>query len=224
MFAWRGTPEGASEARAEHMTTTRFWWVRHAPVVDNGGLIYGGSEIDADVSDLPVFEGLARTLPKPATFLASGLSRARQTLAAVRAAGRDDIPETIALDPRLNEQSLGDWHGLPIREVFPKGGPWPGFWMMPANERAPGGESFADLCARAAPAIEEIAAAHRGGHVVVAAHGGTIRAALAHALDLEPSAALAFSVENCSVTRIDHIAGQNGAAAWRVAGVNLAPR
>ena len=36
---------------------------------------------------------------------------------------------------------------------------------------------------------------------------GAIRAALALALDLDPEAALAFTIENCSITRIDRIHG-----------------
>lgn len=205
------------------MTTTRFWWVRHAPVVDNGGLVYGGAEIDADVTDAALFQWLAGTLPQNAVWQASALSRTHQTLAAVRAAGRDDIPGTLPADPRLNEQSLGDWHGKPIREVFPKGGPWPGFWMLAADHRAPGGESFADLCDRVAPAVQDMARDHAGKDVVVGAHGGVIRAALAQALQLAPAQALAFSVENCSVTRIDHIAHRDGRAAWRVGRTNLLP-
>jgi alpha-ribazole phosphatase len=202
------------------MTTTRFWWVRHAPVVDNGGRIYGGAEIDADVSDNSTFASLAKALPQPAVFLTSALSRTHQTLAAVRAQGRDDIPESPPADARLNEQSLGDWHGQRISDVFPTGGPWPGFWMMPANERAPNGESFADLCERVAPAIHDIQAAHAGQDIVIGAHGGSIRAALRLALDITPEAALAFSIDNCSITRIDHLSAPGSRRAWRVVGTN----
>ncbi len=206
------------------MTITRFWWVRHAPAINNGGLIYGGAEIDADTSAVEVFAGLAAALPRDAVFLASGLARTHQTLAAVRAAGHPGVPDPVAGDPRLNEQSLGDWHGMPIREIFPTGGPWPGFWMLDAARRAPNGESFTDLTQRVAPAVIDIRDRHAGRDIVIAAHGGTIRAALGQALALAPAAALAFSIDNCSITRIDHIEGKSGAAAWRVAGVNHCPR
>jgi len=205
------------------MSETRFWWVRHAPVVENGGLVYGGAEIDADVSDVSLFRGLAAALPKNAAFVASALSRTRQTLNAVSRAGRPDIPATLALDARLNEQSLGDWHGRPIADVFPEGWPWPGFWMLDADIRPPGGESFSDLCARVEEAIYDLKAEHRARDIVIAAHGGTIRAALRLALDIAPDAALAFSVGNCSITRIDHIDGAHRGEAWRVSGVNIAP-
>ena len=203
------------------MTTTQFWWLRHAPVVDNGGRVYGGAEIDADVSDRATFQALAARLPRNARFIASSLSRARQTLLAVRAEGRDDIPKDMARDPALNEQSLGDWHGAPIVEVFPNGMPWPGFWMLDAETRPPGGESFVDVCARVATAVDRMCADHAGETLVVAAHGGVIRAALAQALGLSPAAALAFSVANCSVTRLHHLEHRNGDTAWQMAGVNI---
>src|SRR5438270_31413 len=59
---------------------------------------------------------------------------------------------------------------------------------------------------------------------VVYRHGGTIRAALALALDLDPEAALAFTIENCSITRIDRIDGPGMGHGWRVVRVNQPPR
>ena len=46
-------------------------------------------------------------------------------------------------------------------------------------------------------------------------HSGTIRAALAIALELTPEQALRFAVEPLSLTRIDRVAG-----GWRIVGVN----
>lgn len=205
------------------MTTTQFWWIRHAPVVDNGGRIYGGAEIDADVSDRQTFQSLAKSLPANAQFMASSLSRTRQTLLAVRKEGRTDIPEDLPLDPELNEQSLGDWHGDLIADRFPMGMPWPGFWMLDADACSPGGESFIDVCARVAAAVDRIREEHAGKTIVIAAHGGVIRAALAQALAIPPATALSFSIANCSITRIHHLARKTGEAAWQVAGVNLPP-
>ena len=63
----------------------------------------------------------------------------------------------------------------------------------------PGGESFADACARIVPALESLAAG--GGRIAVVAHAGTVRAALSRALG-RPGAALAFRVAPLSLTRI----------------------
>ncbi len=71
---------------------------------------------------------------------------------------------------------------------------------------------------------------HAGRDIVAVTHGGTIRAALAIALDLDPERALAIGTENCSLTRVDHIVGEAGShapgteAVWRIAQVNLSPK
>ena len=53
------------------------------------------------------------------------------------------------------------------------------------------------------------------GDVVLVVHSGTIRAALAIALDLAPDAALRFVIDPLSLTRIDRL--ESG---WRVVAVN----
>jgi alpha-ribazole phosphatase len=53
------------------------------------------------------------------------------------------------------------------------------------------------------------------GDVVLVVHSGTIRAAIAIALDLDPDAALRFVIDPLSVTRIDRL--ESG---WRVVAVN----
>ena len=59
---------------------------------------------------------------------------------------------------------------------------------------------------------------YSGRDIIAVAHGGTIRAALALALD--PEAALAFTIENCSFTRINRIDGPSMGHGWRVVRVN----
>ena len=54
-------------------------------------------------------------------------------------------------------------------------------------------------------------------------HGGTIRAALSIALGIEPERALGFSVDTCSVTRLDHLSNAAEGAAWRIVAVNQHP-
>jgi hypothetical protein len=46
---------------------------------------------------------------------------------------------------------------------------------------------------------------------------------LALALDLDPEAALAFTIENCSITRIHRIDGPGMGRGWRVFRVNEPP-
>jgi alpha-ribazole phosphatase len=79
------------------------------------------------------------------------------------------------------------------------------------------------VLARVGPALSRLSGEYAGRDIVAVAHGGSIRAALATALSLDPEAALSFSVDTWSLTRIDHIAdaGRDGAAAWRIVSVNL---
>jgi broad specificity phosphatase PhoE len=56
---------------------------------------------------------------------------------------------------------------------------------------------------------------------VVVAHGGSIRAALAHALAVDAERALGFAIDNCSLTRLDHFPSDD---AWRIGAVNFLPQ
>jgi broad specificity phosphatase PhoE len=105
-----------------------------------------------------------------------------------------------------------------------RGGAFHRFWHAPAHEHVPGGESFVDVMQRVARAIHQVLDANRGRDIIAVAHGGTIRAALGLALGLEPEACLAFTMENCSITRIDHSDGPGMGHGWRVVTVNRPPR
>ncbi len=210
-------------------TTTRWWWIRHAPV-NSGGRIYGQSDPPADCSDPVTFPALAAALPEGAAWVASHLRRTHQTAEAILA-HRGDAPG-LRIEERLAEQDFGDWQGMSHAELAERrDGAWHRFWLAPAAEAPPGGESFVQVCDRVSAAVRELSAELAGADVVAVAHGGTIRAALALALGLDPERALALAVDNCSLTRIDHIAGPAGSHAqdgdrsgvWRVVRVNQGP-
>ena len=203
---------------------THFFWVRHAPVREDGGRIYGQRDLSCDCSDGNVFVALARVLPRDAVWVASNLRRTHETARAIWAADRNKFAgvrfEEIAA---LAEQDLGDWQGLDRAEFFAKRKPTPGsFWFAPADERAPGGESFADLLARVRAAVAALTEKYGGRDVIAVAHGGTIRAAIAIALDLTARAGLAFATDNCAITQLDFYAG-DGAQGWRIVSINHEP-
>ncbi|WP_374446288.1 histidine phosphatase family protein [Stella sp.] len=200
-------------------TVTRWWWVRHAPVRVNDGRIYGQTDHPCDCSDRPLFEALAQRLPDDAIWVTSTLLRTVQTADALRAAGATG-PDPLR-EPAFVEQSFGDWQGLKYAELQEKRGEsWHRFWLAPAHEAPPGGESFVDLLGRVAPAIDRLTLEHRGRDIVAVTHGGTIRAAIAHALQVPPETALAFSIDNVSLTRLEHVDGPGLGHGWRVALVN----
>lgn len=203
---------------------TRWWWIRHAPVPDTVN-IYGQNDVDSDTSDRNVFEALARELPRGAAWFTSNLKRTHQTAEAIIDAM---IEKDVASETRLSitefaEQHLGEWQGLNRAEFFASRAHLSHpFWFGPASERAPGGESFDDLYARVASAIERINTENIGRDIVAVTHGGTIKAAIGHALKLSTDAALAFAIDNCSITRLDQL-GTGAGSFWRAVSINHRP-
>ena len=213
-------------------TTTRWWWIRHAPV-DSGGRIYGQCDLPADCSDDARMRWLAGMLPEDAIWVTSQLKRTHQTAAAIRAqfpAERREGLGTPEVEPQLAEQHFGDWQGRTYAELDRlRDGAWHRFWLAPAEVTPPGGESFAAVMARVGEAVARLSRHHGDRDIVAVAHGGTIRAAVGLALGLEPDKALAVAIDTCSLTRLDRVAGAAGShdaggrESWRVAQVNLGP-
>ena len=202
---------------------TRWWWVRHAPVVGNGGRIHGQSDVPCDTSDTRAFQALAAALPADAVWVTSPLARAVATAKAITAAG---VPARLSVVERdLAEQNFGQWQGLRWKDVEAADDPaYEAYWRNPALNAPPGGESFADLARRVAAVMGRLTADHAGADIVAVAHGGTIRGALTLALALEPGQALSIKVDTLSLTRINHVGDAMEArrgGAWRVVGVNL---
>ena len=202
------------------VVTTRWWWVRHAPVRSDGGNIYGQQDIECDTGDTEVFEAVAKMLPRDAVWYSSNLKRTHQTADAIWAAGFPK-PAVMTQEKALAEQHLGEWQGM-NRAAFLASRPVGSHWFAAIDEPAPGGESFMDLYNRVKGAIDRINADHAGKDVIAVAHGGTIKAAVGLALGGLVEKGLAFDIDNCSVTRLDHLASA-GRSNWRLPMVNQQP-
>lgn len=201
---------------------TSWWWVRHAPVRGPAGRIYGQTDVDCDTSDAASFQVLANVLPREAVWLVSPLERTRQTFAAIAAGLCRDIEAEIEAD--FAEQRFGSWEGLNWPEMQRQDpGAYAAFWEDPTRHAPPAGESFATLMARVTTAIERRGRQHAGKTIVAIAHGGTIRAAVAHALGLTPEAAMAIVVDNLSLTRLTLFAERllhDRGGQWRIETIN----
>ncbi len=194
---------------------TRWWWIRHAPVPGPPGLLKGRLDLPSDTSDTAVFIGQAARLPANAICITSTRLRTQQTFKALVEAGFPG--RAPAAEPGFDEQDFGQFEG----RVWGALGDDPAvaiFLADPANTAPPDGESFAALVERVRGAIARVGAHNIGQDIVVVAHAGTIRAALAVALGISPAAALAFAIEHVSLTRIDAVG-----SAWRVLGVSWLP-
>ena len=204
------------------LTGTRFWLIRHAMVDENArAILYGVMDVALCETTLlaqgPMYSSLAERLPRPATWRVTPLSRTRRTAEAIFAAGYPTTP--LATEPDLIEQSLGEWQGLPHAELPARlTRPKHAFWPLAGTEHPPGGETMQDVIHRAGAALERLAVEHEGDDIVIVSHGGTIRAAVAHALGIGPDNALHLAVQNLSLTRLERYP-----EGWRVVCVNELP-
>ncbi len=198
--------------------TQCFWLIRHALVhPDSLTQLYGTNDVPVcDVTmaaDAPRYAALAARLPRPARLICTPLTRTQLTAAALIRAGYPD--ETPQIDPAFVEQNFGSFQGQPISDFDARSTTerHP-FWPVHAQETPPGGENFADMIARTGAGLERLLASPERDTIIVS-HGGAIRAMCAYALGLTAHQALCFSVDNISLTRLEH--NRHG---WRILSVN----
>jgi alpha-ribazole phosphatase len=194
----------------------------------NQGCCYGQTDFPCDVAAAEHFVALAAGLPRDAVWVASPLKRTHMTGAALVAAGADGPAQMpgpdLHVEADLIEQHFGDWQGVKYSELHARRtDDWQRFWLAPAHETPPGGESFALVTERVHRAIARLNTRYEGRDIVSLSHGGVIRAALSQALELPPQGSLTFAVDNLSLTRIEHFPEPGGAHGWRVAMVNQPP-
>ncbi|MCF8482601.1 MAG: histidine phosphatase family protein [Rhodospirillum sp.] len=195
---------------------TRWWWVRHAPVPDSQGRIQGRMDLPCDTGDEEEIAALGGRLPPGAALVLTPLSRTHQTAHALEMAGArlDPFEEEEA----FLEQDFGRWQGKTWGGLASQDPPDPdleAFWRDPGLGTPPGGESFVRVMDRVARAVLDWSDRLGDRDVVVVAHAGAIRAAVAQALELSPAAALRLSVEPLSLTRIDRFAAPDSGWALR---------
>ncbi|PKP68025.1 MAG: phosphoglycerate mutase [Alphaproteobacteria bacterium HGW-Alphaproteobacteria-5] len=197
-----------------HRVATELILIRHAPALA-GGRLCGRSDVAADCGDGRRIAALGAALGRPARVVTSPALRCRQTAAALW----PGLATTE--DAALWEQDFGEWEGRALADL-PDLGTLPAAAL--ADHRPPGGESFADLCARVQPALVRLA--DGAGPVAIVAHAGTVRAGLALALGAS-APALAFAVAPLSATRISALpAGDRSGdqpVGWSIGAVNWTP-
>ncbi|PFG43549.1 putative phosphoglycerate mutase [Isoptericola jiangsuensis] len=135
-------------------------------------------------------------LPRPEVVVASPMTRAQETAAAI---GRR-LGAHVRTDDRFTEVRFGDWEGLTPVEVDER---WPGDlsrWVREGTFAPPGGESYAALGERVLPALDDVAAAHATGTSVVVAHAAVIRALVGLTLQAPPTAWGRLRIPPCSLS------------------------
>jgi len=150
-----------------------------------------------------------------AALFSSDLTRARRSAEIIGA------PHGLAptLVPALREMAMGRWEGLTAEEI--RGREPVAFedWMARVGEFPfPGGESVADLVARAAAAFDAIVTSAPGSAIAIVAHGGTNRALLCRALGLPFARLLALGQDYGALSVLEQHDG-----AWRLRRLNERP-
>jgi broad specificity phosphatase PhoE len=127
----------------------------------------------------------------------SPLLRAIQTAAIIAAPhGLSPLPVE-----ELTECDVGRWEGLDWQTVrYLDADGHERFHADPASFGYPGGESFADVLARAAPALNDVLRRHGGESILVVAHHVVNRTFLASLLGLSPGQARQVSLDNCGIS------------------------
>jgi probable phosphoglycerate mutase len=109
-------------------------------------------------------------------IFSSDLRRARDTAAYVSTA----VGRPVTLDVRLRERCFGNLEGSPVARSPVALTGIHQERVVDADARPEGGESIRDLYARATAFLDGLDASDVGGEVVVVAHGGFVRVALAY--------------------------------------------
>lgn len=196
------------------MASTRILLVRHGETDDNKNLVFQGQEgrgLNARGREQAALLAarLVKAGARPGALVSSDLDRARET-AEILGAVLGLAPE---LDPDLREVYLGGWQGLSydqIAQKFPE--EWAA-WRNGEDVRRGGGETYAELAARMARALDRAAVAHEGGATLVVSHGAAIKSFVGRVLGIGTPGMRAFRVAvNTGVTVVEREADQS----WRL--------
>jgi len=178
--------------------------VRHGETDFNrDGIIQGHIDIplnDRGRDKTVLLRGALDGRPVDALY-ASPLKRALETARILS----DGMTHTVKELPGLMEFNFGKWEGRVFTDIIAE---YPEEWRT-WKERwreaeIPGGETFAAFTSRVLAALNEILEAHAGKTVLVATHGGPIRAILAHCICGDcVEGYWKFQIDNSSLTELE---------------------
>ena len=182
----------------------RLLLVRHGEVLANRELRYVGSRdeplADSGIAQAESLAAAVAPLPVRAVY-SSPLSRARETGGRIAAAR--DVP--LHLEPRLREQSFGDWEGLTRAEVLSAGRRARcGGWEADLGTAPPGGEAARRRSRRGCSTWSASSpASHAGEWIALVSHVGPIKALLCAALGAPLATARHLFLDPATLSVVD---------------------
>ncbi|MHA7155019.1 histidine phosphatase family protein [Arthrobacter sp. TMN-50] len=199
-----------------------FW--RHGRTDWNArGLFQGQEDIPLDEIGRQQAQEAAAELAHlaPARLLSSDLARAADT--ATELASLTGL--SVHCDARVRETDAGRWQGLSFADIAARFPDDQTAWRNGDPEvRAGGGESRVTVGRRMAEGtLDAVSGLAAGQTLVVASHGGAIRAGLAALMGLPPQLWSSLSgVSNCHWSVLEELdSGANGPSKWQLTEHNV---
>lgn len=164
---------------------TRIWLIRHGATEWNLNKRAQG-QADVALTDKGIAQAkevaVALSSFRLDAVVSSDLVRASDT---ARPLGEEQGLE-VQTDPAFREIDQGEWTGLSTDEIRRR---WPELWGSARHYSArPGGESPAQVRARALAGLERWVRGYPGATIAIVSHGGTIRWLVAESLGYDDRA------------------------------------
>ena len=179
----------------------------------------GQEDVPLDEVGLDQVRRAAQTLIglKPTKIVSSDLARARVTAESLASlAGL-----TVSTDPDLRETFAGVWQGLTRSEIIERFPQEFAAWGGDSDVRPGGGETRLEVADRVTRAIERaLNDVPENGTLVIASHGGALRAGLGRLLGLAPAQWAALGVlanaQWTVLTELDELTPRPVGLNWRL--------
>lgn len=113
------------------------------------------------------------------------------------------LDQPLEIVPEFRELHFGDWEGHTSAEIYATDPlALARFWRDPVAYPIPGGEAIAAFDQRVSAAWNALLERHRGRHVLLVAHGGSIRMVLRRVLDMPLQRIWRFEVPYAALSRV----------------------
>ncbi|MDA8295743.1 MAG: histidine phosphatase family protein [Actinomycetota bacterium] len=191
--------------RAQPTPATLVFFVRHGTTPTTGKVLPGrtpGLHLSEQGTAEAGRAGERLAAVGASALYTSPLERTRETAAAIA----KHVNLRPLTDRALLECDFGDWTGKPLAELA-KLPEWSVVQHHPSGFRFPSGESFSELRARIAGAIERLVAKHAGESIVVVSHADPIKIAIGDALGQPLDLVQRIAVAPCSISVVAYGAG-----------------
>lgn len=187
----------------------RLWLVRHGETEwSRSGRHTGRSDIPLTDVGRRQATALRRHLSAPVLILTSPRQRATET---VKLAGLTETDTPVRVTDDLAEWDYGEYEGLTTPEIRVDRPGWT-IW----SGGVPGGETAAEVTARADRVLDAVREALPGGDVLLVGHGHLFRVLTARWLGLAPEAGALFVLYPASPCLLGSEHGEPAVVRWNV--------